>query len=188
MGKATWYTGPIFRGQDLQTGQCLEQGGRLMAFYTHVAQGCEVEVDIEAGKVEVLKFVSALDVRKAINPKLVEGQIEGGIMMGIGHALYERMILEGGKVLNANFRDYKVPTSEEVPTIDNMVPIIVETRPHKDGPYGAKGVGEAVTITPVPAIANAIYNAIGIRFMEHPITSERVLTALRDRATKGGEE
>lgn len=137
----------------------------------------EVEVDIETGELKVLQYVAAHDVGKALNPTIVAGQIEGAAAMGLSWALSEELIFdEEGKALNLSNLDYKIFTAVDCPKI---IPIIVEPGDPL-GPYGAKAFGEAPSI-PVPAcIANAIYNAIGIRFMELPITPEKILKALKE--------
>ena len=139
-------------------------------FCTHVV---EVEVDTETGEVNVIKAVAAHDVGKAINPRLVEGQIEGGFVQGMGFALTEEVQIAEGRIMNASLADYVVATAQDVPEI---VPIIVETE--GTGPFGAKGAGEPPIIAPAPAIANAIANAIGVRFTSLPITPEKILQAL----------
>ncbi len=137
----------------------------------------EVEVDTETGEVRVLRCAAAHDVGKAINPDIVKGQIFGGVVMGIGWTLTEELHFDTqGRPLNFNLTDYKIFTSADCPEI---IPIIVEPDDPL-GPYGAKGFGETA-IVPMPGcIANAIYNAIGIRFKELPITPEKVLKALRE--------
>jgi CO/xanthine dehydrogenase Mo-binding subunit len=166
---------------DPDTGQ-LPPGGRAVAFYIHGAQAAEVEVNIETGQVRIIRFYSALDMGRAVNPLNVEGQIEGGIGMGIGSALYEQMVLDKGIVLNPNFADYKIPTAAELPLNLYTKAIIVEA-PHRDGPFGAKGIGEGVLVPSAPAIANAIYNAVGVRIKDIPITPEKVFKALKERQT-----
>jgi xanthine dehydrogenase molybdenum-binding subunit len=137
----------------------------------------EVEVDTETGEVRVLKYVSAHDVGRAINPAIVQGQIIGGVVMGIGWALSEELRFDNqGRPLNLSLTDYKIFTSADFPEI---TAIIVESDDPL-GPYGAKGFGEAPIVAVPGCIANAIYNAIGIRFRELPITPEKVVTALRE--------
>lgn len=136
----------------------------------------EVEVDTETGQLRILRAVCAHDVGRAINPRIVEGQIEGATVQGLGYALTEDLKLSpSGKVLNAGFTDYKLPHARDFPDIE---PIIVEAIGPTDA-YGAKGVGESPIIPPAPAIANAVYNAVGVRIKELPITSEKVLRALK---------
>jgi CO/xanthine dehydrogenase Mo-binding subunit len=139
------------------------------------AQAVEVEVDQQTGVVKVLRVISAHDVGKAINPRAVEGQIEGGVVMGIGFALQEELLFEEGRVTNSNFADYKIPTSRDIPKI---TPIIVE-KPYASEPFGAKGVGEVSLFGMAPAIANAIANATGVRIRELPITPEKLLEQLK---------
>ncbi|MBI4790290.1 MAG: molybdopterin-dependent oxidoreductase [Chloroflexi bacterium] len=151
--------------------------GNISAAYGFGAQAVEVEVDIETGRVRVLKIVAAHDVGRAINPMYVEGQIEGGIQMGIGYALTEELQVREGRVLNPTFLDYRVPTALDMPQIET---VIIETT-DPEGPFGAKGVGEMGGTPTAPAIANAIYDAIGVRLHQVPMTGERVLRALKDR-------
>lgn len=178
LGKATYYLPGVT--PDPETGA----SERPVAFYTFTAQAAEVEVDIETGQVRVIKFASACDCGKAINPMIVEGQIEGGALsMGIGSTLFEEVVTENGKMLNPELVDYKIPTTLEVPKLDDTKIIIMET-PHREGPWGAKGVGEATLVVTAPAIANAIYEAIGIRFHDLPIKPEEVWKAIREKAKK----
>jgi CO/xanthine dehydrogenase Mo-binding subunit len=148
-----------------------------MTAYIFAAQAVEVEVDVETGQVRVLNAVSAHDVGKAIHPANVEGQIEGGFVQGLGFALTEDTIFEKGKILNPTFTDYKIPSAADIP---DLKVIIVEAN-DETGPFGAKGVGEPCLVGVSPAIANAIYDAIGIRFTDLPITPEKVLKALKER-------
>jgi xanthine dehydrogenase molybdenum-binding subunit len=151
--------------------------GNISMTYAYGAHGVEVEVDKVTGKVKILNYVAAHDVGKAINPMLLEGQVYGAAVMGVGYALTERLILERGEVMNPNFRDYKILTAKDVIPIK---PIIVETD-EKDGPFGAKGIGEPGCVPAAPAIANAIYDAIGVRIKDLPITPEKIIKALRDK-------
>lgn len=173
LGKGTFYSNYV-KPLDPKTGQ----SERPTAFWMYAAQAAEVEVDVETGLVKVLKLVAAHDVGKAINRLTCEQQIEGAIPMGIGYALGEELVFDHkGRVLNSSLLDYKVSTAPDIP---EMVPIIVEDAPHWMGPYGAKGLGEPALAPTAPAIANAIYNAIGVRVKELPITSEKVVRALKD--------
>ena len=138
----------------------------------------EVEVDIETGQVKVVKLVVAHDIGRAINPAIVEGQIQGAALQGIGYTLTEDLLLtKDGKIPNPNFTDYKIPSTLEVPDIEV---ILVESN-DPTGPFGAKGVGEQGLVNVAPAIANAIYSAIGKRFKELPITPETILRVLKDQ-------
>lgn len=144
-------------------------------FGTHIA---EVEIDAETGHVDVVNYWAAHDVGRVINPTLLAGQVEGGVSMGIGWTLMEDMVTKDGQILNAGFLDYRIPGSKDVPRVQSMWVEPVEP----NGPFGAKGIGEPA-LNPVPAaIANAIYNAIGVRFKELPITPEKILTALKEKA------
>ncbi len=148
--------------------------GDVSASYAFASQAVEVEVDTVTGNVEVLDIYVAQDVGKVLNPLGLAGQIEGGVVMGLGYALTEEMIVENGRILNPNFHDYKLPTASDIPNI-HFYPI--ETN-DKEGPYGAKGVGEAPLIPTAPAIANAIADAIGIEIDSLPVTPEMVLRGL----------
>ncbi|MBI4285240.1 MAG: molybdopterin-dependent oxidoreductase [Chloroflexi bacterium] len=136
----------------------------------------EVEVDTETGQVKVLKVLVVADIGRAINPMTVEGQFQGGIMQGIGFALLEDFIFDpaSGLVITDNFDGYRLPTVGDVPDIE----VALVEEPVASGPFGAKGLGELSIIGIAPAIANAIYNAIGVRLTELPMTPERVLNAL----------
>ena len=151
--------------------------GNVSAAYTWACQIAEVEVDTETGIVRLRNVWSTHDVGKVINQLGIEGQIQGGVIMGAGYALTEDLIIEQGKVLNPSFADYKVFTATEIPDIDIG---LIETN-DPEGPYGAKGIGEAPVVPMAPAIANAVYNAIGIRFTKLPMTPERVLRALKEQ-------
>ncbi|MDH3878468.1 MAG: molybdopterin-dependent oxidoreductase, partial [Desulfobacterales bacterium] len=142
---------------------------------THLA---EVEVDPATGKVEVLNFVAAHDLGRAINPLLVEGQIEGGAAQGIGWALMENLQFENGEVVNPNFHDYKILTIKDVPKISSL---LVETV-DPNGPFGAKGIGECAMVPTAPAIVNAIYDAVGVRIKDLPATTEKVFQGLKTKA------
>lgn len=135
----------------------------------------EVDVDLETGQVAVVNVVAAHDVGRAINPTTVEGQIEGGVAQGIGQSLYEELCLDGGQTVNPSFRDFRIPSISDMP--HHLIAVIVEEA-DKYGPFGAKGVGEPSLIATAAAIANAIYNAVGIRVQHLPITPEKVLLAL----------
>jgi xanthine dehydrogenase molybdenum-binding subunit len=135
----------------------------------------EVEVDTETGEVKVLKLTSAFDVGRAINPDLVEGQITGGAVMGMGFALTENLLLRDGQILNSSFADYRLLRACDVPEI---VPIIVESN-EPTGPFGAKGVGEGCMVNVASAISNAICHATGVRLTDLNMTPEAILQGLR---------
>ncbi len=152
------------------------EGSALRDFPTHgyVTHIAEVEVDEETGEVEVLRLVCSHDIGTIINRGGLEGQIEGGVTQGFGYALVEEMVYEGGTLTNGTMVDYKIPNILDVPPIECR---FVE-KPDPAGPYGAKGVGEAVLVPTAPAIANAVYDAVGARVTDLPITPDKVLRAL----------
>jgi len=153
-----------------------ELKGNLSMTYAFGTTGVEVEVDRETGEVKILKLVAAHDVGKAMNPTLLLGQVYGAVYTGVGYGLTEEIKLEKGRVMNPNFLDYKMLTAMDVIPIE---PVIVEPG-DEDGPYGAKGVGEPGLVPTAPAIANAIYDAIGVRIRDLPITPEKVLEAIKN--------
>lgn len=148
--------------------------GNPYAAYAFATQVALVEVNTLTGQVEVLELIAAHDVGQVINPLQTEGQIEGGVLMGIGYSIFEELKVDKGKVLTDSFHTYLLPTSLDMPKIH---PIIVE-EPVSSGPFGAKGVGEPAMIPTAAAIANAIYDAVGIRIKELPITPELILNEL----------
>jgi xanthine dehydrogenase molybdenum-binding subunit len=143
------------------------------AFGTHVA---EVEVDLDTGVVKVLRLAAAHDVGRVINRLGIEGQVEGGIAQGLGYCLTEEVKVGDGKILNPTFTDYKIPTTTDLPELNIS---FVETN-DPSGPYGAKGIGESPLIPVAPAIANAVFNATGVRMTELPLTPENVLKKLKE--------
>ena len=149
------------------------------AFWTTAAAGAEVEIDTETGVIEVKKMVESCDPGHIVNPELYKAQVEGGMMQALGTVLYEELLLKDGKVLNKSFVDYKIPTIDNAP--ETFIAMGVE-HPEETGPYGARGIGEPAMVPGAPAIANAIYNATGCRFTEMPITPERMLKALQEKA------
>jgi xanthine dehydrogenase molybdenum-binding subunit len=135
----------------------------------------DVEVDTETGKVEILRYTAAQDAGKAIHPAYVEGQIQGGAVQGIGWALNEAYIYnDDGALLNSSFLDYRMPTSLDLPMIDTII-VEVANPAH---PYGVRGVGEVPIVPPMAAISNAIYDAIGIRMNDLPMSPDKILEAL----------
>src|SRR5688572_12667739 len=149
--------------------------------YSFAAHFVEVQVDTETGQIDVLQVVPVHELGKVIHPVAAAGQIEGGIQQGIGHTLTEDYVidLKTGRSLNAGFVDYKMPLSLDMPPIRT---IMLETAPDPGGPFGAKGVGEDPIIAIGPAIANAVYAAIGVRFRHYPITPEDVLKGMRKKS------
>ena len=161
---------------DQKTGQ----GNKLYVAYTFVTQVVDVSVDTDTGIVEVLNVYTAADIGKAINPKNVEGQVEGGTVQGIGMALMEEQVIKEGITFNPDLTGYLIPTSMDAP---HFVTRLVENE-DCEGPFGSKGIGEPATIATAPAIANAIYNAIGARIYHLPITPEKILKSLKKREIK----
>jgi 4-hydroxybenzoyl-CoA reductase alpha subunit len=154
----------------------LREDGNFSPAYSFMTQAAEVEVDTRTGKIKVLKMAASHDCGRAINPMLVEGQLEGSVVGGMGQALYEEVLTEKGQVQNPSFLDYGIPTALEVPTITSFE---VETN-DPEGPFGAKESGEGTQLAPAPAIINAIYDAIGVRFKSLPVTPDKVLEALQN--------
>jgi CO/xanthine dehydrogenase Mo-binding subunit len=149
--------------------------GNAYITYAYATNIAEVEVDTETGEIKVLRFISAHDVGKAINPKQVEGQIEGGIVQGMGYCLMEEIIHdERGRIVNPDLTTYLIPTAVDAPQI---VPLMVESA-FEMGPYGAKGFGEQPLMGVAPAITNAIRHAMGIRITELPAKPERIIQLL----------
>jgi len=144
--------------------------------YSYVTHVAIVEVDEDTGGVKVLKFIAAHDVGRAINPQIIEGQIAGGVMMGLGYALSEEFVVKEGVNLSNSLRHCRIPTIKDQPEI---IPLIVED-PEPTGPFGAKGVGEAACLPSAAAVINAIYDAVGARITSLPATKEKVLQAIRE--------
>jgi CO/xanthine dehydrogenase Mo-binding subunit len=136
------------------------------------AQIARVEVDLDLGTVEVTHLTAVHDVGRIISKPGVEGQIEGGVATGLGYALFENMTLKNGGEWVDSFTEYLLPTSLDMPR--NFETILLEI-PESSGPYGAKGIGEIPLVPTAPAIANAIYNAIGVRVKSLPITPEKLI-------------
>jgi CO/xanthine dehydrogenase Mo-binding subunit len=142
------------------------------AFSAHVA---DVEVDPETGAVKILRYVAAQDVGKAINPLSLRGQIQGAVMQGLGQALSEAIVFGNGKMQNPSFLDYKIFSSLDAPKVE----VHFVEREADDGPFGAKGVGEPPIIPPLAAMANAIYDAVGVRIYDLPLSPEKIAKAIR---------
>ncbi len=156
---------------DLETGQ-----GLPALNWTYGAHGVEIEVDAQTGDIEIVKIVSAFDVGRVINDALCRGQVLGGTVQGVGTAVSEYYVYDGGRLLNASLTDYKIPTVRDVPR--EMVQVFIET-PHDKGPFGARGVAEHPMISVPSAIANALFDAAGVRLTGLPLSPERVYFALK---------
>ena len=151
----------------------------MSASYAYGVQAFEVEVDTETGDVKILKAVSAHDVGRVLNQQTLLGQVQGGLAQGIGYALYEEVKTHEGRVLNPSFTDYKIPTAHEMAF---PVDVFFAETDDPAGPFGAKGVGEPGLVPTAPALANAIYDAIGVRIRDLPITPEKIVMALKKKA------
>jgi CO/xanthine dehydrogenase Mo-binding subunit len=176
-----WRGGPVIgrgnfmptyvTGLDAETGQ----GERAVVHFTTGAQAVELEVDLDTGRIEILRGVSAFDVGKAINPGQVEAQMEGGFVQGMSSALFESLNLKDGVVRSPSFVDYRIATTADAPK--DLQAFIVEVA-QDDGPWGARGIGEHSMVPTIPAIANAIYDAVGVRLEGPPFTAEKVYLAM----------
>jgi len=139
------------------------------------AQMAEVEVDVESGAIKLRRFVSVHHAGKVLNPLLHNGQIDGSIVMGVGYALTEELLFADGKVTTLHFGDYKIPTIRDIPQLHKVV---LETSVGR-GPYNSMSIGETPIITVAPAIANAVYDAVGVSIKSIPLTAEKVLAGIK---------
>ncbi len=167
-------------GQYIDSDAPLAPGGKVPIdpTYSFSAHAAEVDVDTETGVVKILKYVAVHDSGTIINPLTAKGVVIGGTIQGVAYTLMEDLVTEDGAVVNPNFFDYKIPSQSDYPF---NIEVVFVTPPDPLGPLGAKGLGENAVAPPVAAITNAIYDAIGIRFFELPITPVRVLRAITDR-------
>ena len=149
--------------------------GDAYATYIYATQVVDVEVDTDTGDITVLRVAAAHDVGRAINPMMIEQQVEGAVAQGLGYGMMEEVILDKGVTRTPSFTKYLIPTVLDMPHVDTF---IVED-PAERGPFGAKGVGEGAIIPTAAALVNAVYDAIGVRFRNLPITPEKVLAALK---------
>jgi xanthine dehydrogenase molybdenum-binding subunit len=152
----------------------LGEGGDIHIAYSFAAQAAEVCVDTRTGEVSVLQVITANDVGRCLNPLGLQGQAEGGVVMGIGGTLMENFIVDDGVIFTDRMARYRIPSILNTPEI---VCFVVE-HPTRDGPYGAKGVGEIAGIPTAPAIINAIYNAVGVRVDSLPVDQEFIWKSL----------
>jgi CO/xanthine dehydrogenase Mo-binding subunit len=152
--------------------------GATNGFGAHIA---DVEVDPETGKVTILRYTAVQDAGKAVHPSYVEGQMQGGAAQGIGWALNEEYFYnDQGRMTNASFLDYRMPTALDLPMIET---VIVEV-PNPAHPFGVRGVGETPIVEPPAAIANAIYHAVGVRMRELPMAPYKVCRAIVEKGSK----
>ena len=157
---------------------------RVWNWWQYSAAAVEIAVNEETGQIKVLKVVSSADTGNPINPELIKGQIEGGVCMSLGFHINEEQIYNrDGMMANANFSDYRLPTILDMPVKDNMKACI-NPDPLPDGPYGAKGMAESITIPTGPAIAEAIYRAVGVRVDGYPMNAERILKLIKEKKEK----
>jgi xanthine dehydrogenase molybdenum-binding subunit len=161
------------------------KSGNVSPAYPFACQVAEVEVDPLTGQVTVTDFVAAHDVGRAINPLATEGQIQGGVLQGLGWTLMEDLAVdERGRIRNPGFLDYVIPTAADAPPIR---PILVEPG-EPNGPYGAKGIGEPALNPAMAAVTNAIFDATGVRIKELPVRPERLLAEIRKRQARPEQE
>jgi carbon-monoxide dehydrogenase large subunit len=173
LGKGVFTPQDILGLEDVESTQ-LEAFSALSAFHSYAVQGAEVAVDLDTGVVRVLRLIAAHDVGKAINPRNCRQQVEGALGMGLGYGLMEEYLWEKGRVLNPDFLSYLVPTALDCPLME----VFLVEEAHPQGPYGAKGVGEMALAPAAPAIANAVYNACGVRIRALPLKPEKILKEL----------
>ncbi|MFQ5858960.1 MAG: xanthine dehydrogenase family protein molybdopterin-binding subunit, partial [Anaerolineae bacterium] len=176
-------------GQQVSLRRVAAQAGRRLAVTVHedspypddvtyiCAQVAEVEVDPETGKMRLHRFVTAHDVGTIINPVTHQGQIDGGVVMGLGQALTEELVMQSGQVTNASLGDYRLPTAADISKLET---VLVRSSGGV-APYDAKAIGEFANNSPPAAIANAVADAVGVRVFELPITAERIHHALKEK-------
>ncbi|MFQ5850542.1 MAG: xanthine dehydrogenase family protein molybdopterin-binding subunit [Candidatus Binatia bacterium] len=159
-----------------------DQGEKVTsAFWFLGAGAADVEVDRETGRLKILRYATAVDVGKAISPLGCRQQLAGAAITGLGQALFEQMVFDNGQLVNPNFVDYVLPSLGDMPDVIESIPVEV---PHKEGPFGAKGIGETALIPVAPAIANAVFDAVGVRIKQLPITAEKIFLALEEAKGK----
>jgi selenium-dependent xanthine dehydrogenase len=161
----------------------LGEVGDMHFAFGYATQAAEIEVDISTGEISVLNVIAAHDIGRAVNPLGLEGQLEGGVAMGIGYALMEDFTTKEGRPEKTTLTKYRIPQLGDMPHIES---ILVQA-PTLDGPYGAKGVGEITSIPTAPAITNAIYDAVGVRILSLPATKEQILRSLRSSEDTEGK-
>jgi CO/xanthine dehydrogenase Mo-binding subunit len=174
--------GTLIGEGELKTSVKDEFGEKSTSAFWFVAAGAaEVEVDVETGKFKLLKYATAVDVGKALNPLGCRQQLTGAAITGIGQAVFEEIAYDNGQLINPNLIDYVLPSLADMPAV--IDPIAIEI-PDKNGPFGAKGIGESALIPVAPAIANAIFDAVGVRIKDLPIKAEKIFMALEDLKNK----
>ncbi|MFB3886477.1 MAG: xanthine dehydrogenase family protein molybdopterin-binding subunit [Thermodesulfobacteriota bacterium] len=174
LGKGVYTPQDILGMEDVKEKK-LEYFSTMSVFHQYAAQGAEVMVDLETGEVRVLRLIGVHDVGRAINPKNCQQQVEGAMSMGLGFGLMEEYLWDRGRMVNSDFLNYAVPTALDCPPMEVF---LVEKR-HPQGPFGAKGVGEIASAATAPAIANAVYNACGVRIRDLPLKASKILKELQ---------
>ena len=172
---------PDYQKPNSETGR----SENITPFWMVGGTGVELEVDTETGKITITRLVTVGDAGKALNPGIVKRQLSGASIMQMGFTLFEEMAFDEGQVVNASLADYKIPGFWDVPEQNDVQ--IVEV-PHRNGPFGAKGIGETGSLALSPAVANAVQDATGVRIYETPLTPERVLRALRQQQRNEWED
>jgi xanthine dehydrogenase molybdenum-binding subunit len=167
----------LFKAPFRDLTQFLRVEGQVFPDFTFGTHAVEVAVDEDTGVLSVQKIVACYDVGRAINPLSVEGQIEGGAVYALGYGVSEEVVIREGRIQTPSFSEYLIPTSMDVPAVQT---ILIESGDGV-GPFGAKGVGEPSVNSVAPAIANAVFDAVGVRVRELPITAEKVFIALREK-------
>ncbi|MCL0044139.1 molybdopterin-dependent oxidoreductase, partial [Dehalococcoidia bacterium] len=180
-GESRHWTDLVTRVGHVVTGRATHQDSQRSPVTSFTAQVAEVSVDPETGEVQLLKFTTAHDVGRVLNPVGHQGQINGGVMQGIGYALMEELEVEDGRVTTLSFGDYKIPTMGDIP---KMRTVLLESESGM-GPYKIKGIGENPIGPVAAAIANAVEDAVGVRTRDLPITAEKVYIALKEKQNKG---
>jgi CO/xanthine dehydrogenase Mo-binding subunit len=150
------------------------------AFWFLAAGAAEVEVDVDTGKFKLIKYATAVDVGKALNPLGCRQQLSGAVITGMGQAMFEEIAYDNGQLINPNLVDYVLPSLGDMPEVIDSIAVEV---PDQSGPFGAKGIGESALIPVAPAIANAIYDAVGVRIKDLPIKAEKIFLALESTKT-----
>ena len=160
---------------------------RMWNWFQYAASAMEVAVNEETGQVRILKIATSADTGNPINPKTVEGQIEGGSILAASYMLMEQPIFnEHGAIINKGLSDYRIADVLMTPKNDNFISLI-NPDPLPDGPFGAKGMAESITIPIAPSLSEAIYQAVGVRPMYFPMTSERILKLIQEKKAKEAE-
>jgi CO/xanthine dehydrogenase Mo-binding subunit len=170
----------LFKAPFRNLSQFVRIEGQVFPDFTFGSHAVEVEVDEDTGVLKVSKLVACYDAGRAINPLSVEGQIEGGAVYALGYGLSEEVVIREGKIQTPSFSEYLIPTSLDVPEITT---IVLESGGGV-GPFGAKGIGEPSVNSVAPAIANAVFDAVGVRIRDLPITSEKVIKALKENSLR----